>query len=167
MDAQLVDIKKEFAKYDLSSTYLPEDGLVRVGTFEDLREQCVDQASKDAEIYLRKCLKACSLDIETLTVSKGLICLTVVGFTPIEVRHFLRKSRLYSVSKATKECLEIDASNYDIALKDRMKSNQATALNEFKKALKRCIEKGLLSSGSSVKKEFDPFTGNVQFFIDF
>lgn len=166
MDAQLVDIKKEFAKYDLSSTYLPEEGRVRVGTFEDLREQCVEQASKDAEVYLRKCLKACSLDIETLTVSNGRICLTVVGFSPTEVRHFLRKTHLYSVSKATKERLEIDASNYDLPLKERMKSNQTVALNEFKKALKRCIDRGLLSKGSSVKKEFDPATGDLQFFIE-
>ena len=166
MDAQLVDIKKQFAKYSLSSTYLPEEGRVRIGTFEDLREQCSEQASKDAESYLRKCLLSLSLDIETLTLVDGLICLTVVGFTPFEVRHFLRKSSLYSVSKATKECLEIDALNYDIPLKDRMKLNQKEAVEDFKKALKNCIDRGLLSKGSSVKKEFDQTTGGLSFFIE-
>ena len=166
MDAQLLDIKKQFAKYDLSSTYLPEEGRVRVGTFENLREQCVEQASKDAEVCLRKCLSALSLDIETLTFREGLICLTVVGYLPFEVRHFLRKSPLYSVSKATKECLEIGASNYDIPLKERMKSNQMEAVGEFKKALTSCVEMGILSKGSEVKKEFDQTTGGLSFFIE-
>lgn len=165
MNSTITQVKKEFSKRGLSSTYLPSEESLRIDSFGDLREQCVEMAEIEAEKYLRRCLSALTLDIETLTVNKGLICLTVVGFSPVEVRHHLRKSALHSVSKATKECLEIEASNFDISLKERMKENQATAIDDFKKAFKVCVDRGLLAKGNSFHKEFDRHTGNLSFFL--
>lgn len=160
------EVKKEFSKRGLSSTYLPSKESLRIETFGDLREECVETAEREAENCLRRCLSALSLDIETLTISNGLLCLTVVGFSPVEVRHYLRKSAIHSVSKATKECLEIEASNFDIPLKDRMKENQALAIRDFKKSFEVCVDRGLLTKGSSFHKEFDRHTGNLYFFLE-
>lgn len=165
MNPTITQVKKEFSKRGLSSTYLPSEESLRIDFFGDLREQCVEIASVEAEKYLRKCLSALTLDIETLTVNKGLICLTVVGFSSVEVRHYLRKTSLHSVSKATKECLEIEAFNFDISLKERMKEERASAIEDFKKSFKVCVDRGLLAKGNSFHKESDRNTGNLSFFV--